>query len=316
MKRTTKPLEDYIEHMWLPLGGFIQRTTKPTRDYIHQKLHVLITMMYQESLWRERSLTGSRELSRFHARRSRERWRPSACRFTEFFPFLYVWGWPSRGGVIILEHATAVDCEFLGLNHLNILREGRALKQEDEDGICRKLLHLGAKWWDSEERFRDMERWSRDAMGRRMTEDLKYDPTTRETSQLVVGWPSTGGLWVACLEHCYFRINQYERTHHSPDEAVLLRLARNMDEKCQVLRDHFEAKFYEGVQDVEGHNFVNSWETKIHGEVGPMMVLRGRVYEAASPGPAWWRPESSEDEEDEDDDDEEYDEEDDDEDED
>ena len=63
-----------------------------------------------------------------------------------------LWGWPSRGGVIVLERAMAPDFEFLGLIQTNP-PELRDTDQENEDIFCQQLLLLGAKWYDSIERY-------------------------------------------------------------------------------------------------------------------------------------------------------------------
>lgn len=55
-----------------------------------------------------------------------------------------VWGWPSRGGVIVLRYVTAVDFDFLGLDPVDppMLRDR---DQDTEDVFCQRLLLLGAK---------------------------------------------------------------------------------------------------------------------------------------------------------------------------
>jgi hypothetical protein len=63
-----------------------------------------------------------------------------------------IYAWPSRGGVIILDDAEAIDFEFLGLNPLDP-PEKRLEDQSAEDPFCQRLLLLGAKWWDSEARY-------------------------------------------------------------------------------------------------------------------------------------------------------------------
>ena len=60
--------------------------------------------------------------------------------------------WPSPGGVIILSSAEAIDFEYLNLNPLNPPLH-RLNDQDAEDAFCKKLLMLGAKWWDSEARY-------------------------------------------------------------------------------------------------------------------------------------------------------------------
>ena len=69
--------------------------------------------------------------------------------FGEFHVILF--GWPSRGGIIVLEPVTAPDFEFLGLIQTGP-PELRDVDQENEDIFCQKLLLLGAKWYDSIER--------------------------------------------------------------------------------------------------------------------------------------------------------------------
>ena len=48
-------------------------------------------------------------------------------------------------------------------------------------------------------------------------------------------------------------------------------MARTMDERCQIMREKFRAKFYEDVRQYEGQAFVNAWDWKITGEVGPLL---------------------------------------------
>ena len=104
-----------------------------------------------------------------------------------------IFGWPSRGGVIILSAVTHVDFTFLGLSTTNPpltrrscltattptgdnkgqsysgiassandpagwqpAKEGKEKEQDDEDeedAFCQRLLLLGAKWWDNEKRY-------------------------------------------------------------------------------------------------------------------------------------------------------------------
>lgn len=45
----------------------------------------------------------------------------------------------------------ALDFEFLGLNAVN-LSMTRDANQGAEDGLCQRLLLLGAKWFDSNQR--------------------------------------------------------------------------------------------------------------------------------------------------------------------
>lgn len=60
-----------------------------------------------------------------------------------------LWAWPSRGGLIVLQCATAVDFDFLGLDR-GMPPLQRHSSPSAEDDFCRRLLLLGAKWWDSQ----------------------------------------------------------------------------------------------------------------------------------------------------------------------
>ncbi|KAL2815186.1 hypothetical protein BJX63DRAFT_431005 [Aspergillus granulosus] len=88
-----------------------------------------------------------------------------------------IYGWPSRGGLIVL-NATLVDFEFLGWNPRH--PPDREKDQDKEDGICQRLLQLGATWYDSEGRlgfldgFEDNPEWSKSKM-----ESGGYPPLTR-----------------------------------------------------------------------------------------------------------------------------------------
>lgn len=121
----------------------------------------------------------------------------------------FIYAWPSRGGVIVLQEPEAIDFEFLGLDPLDPLLQ-RSDDQDSEDDFSKRLLLLGAKWWDSEERFRFAapSKMTSDWLGnkRSVNSDNSFrdvwrpDPTMRERRWVKVGWPSTGGLWVSEFE--------------------------------------------------------------------------------------------------------------------
>ena len=82
-----------------------------------------------------------------------------------------------------------------------------------------------------------------------------------------VGWPTTDGLWLAEFDTNLYGIEE--------DDLLLadilrLRLARTMDERCAILRDHFNATFYEDIQDYNGYSFLNMWDETKTGEAGPL----------------------------------------------
>ena len=50
-------------------------------------------------------------------------------------------------------------------------------------------------------------------------------------------------------------------------------MARIMDGRRAILRDRSKATFYGYVKDYKWYAFLNSWETKDTGEVGPLLQL-------------------------------------------
>lgn len=56
-----------------------------------------------------------------------------------------------------------------------------------------------------------------------------------------VGWLTTGGLWVAELDTRLRRLDEDDDLVHS--DPVRLILAYTMDERREILREHFDASF-------------------------------------------------------------------------
>jgi hypothetical protein len=67
-------------------------------------------------------------------------------------PDIVIYNRPSIGGVINLEGASIAEFDVLGLDRSSPL-ENRHDNEAQEDAFCRKLLLLGAKWWDSYDRY-------------------------------------------------------------------------------------------------------------------------------------------------------------------
>jgi len=182
-----------------------------------------------------------------------------------------LYAWPSRGGLIVLEGTDAIDFTFLGLDRLDPpLR--RDSDQAAEDSFCQQLLLLGAKWWDSEERYRFLaevsERMS-PAISE-LDEEKKPYPTMREKRWVKVGWPSKppGGLWVAEFETDMYDIEEEE--NRVPEDAARVMLARDMDERCEILR-RLGGRFFGSLDEYEGEAFLRAWDEKVEGEVGPLV---------------------------------------------
>ncbi|KAL9106049.1 MAG: hypothetical protein Q9227_008892 [Pyrenula ochraceoflavens] len=223
-----------------------------------------------------------------------------------------IYGWPSLGGVIILDDVEAIDFDFLGLDRLNPpLRRSSPLlstinqssdgrtaisnDQDSEDTFCRQLLLLGAKWWDSEFRYSLVSHLEACANGSAPTSRLfgyidissEPKPTMREKRWVKVGWPSLsngGGLWVSEFDTTFAGVDEENNLLPFEEGSARLKLAKTMDERCATLRDHFGGTFYPNVEDYkEGYTFLKSWskyadqkndrsDEKIQGEVGPLLT--------------------------------------------
>ena len=190
-----------------------------------------------------------------------------------------IFAWPSRGGVIVLDDAEAIDFEFVGLNPLCPLTR-RLEDPADEDAFCQRLLLLGAKWWDSEARYSLVaamavpERPEDQRVNSAFYLKDQPPPTRREKRDVRVGWPSSGGgVWVGEWDWTWAGIDDEEEHLLPPDDVSLgkLRMARTMDERCMLLRDRFQAAFYSNVEDYQGYAFLNSWAAKTTGEVGALL---------------------------------------------
>lgn len=194
--------------------------------------------------------------------------------FTDTEAHIYVW--PSKGGVIILNGADAIDFEFLALNPLDP-PTSRLPDQADEDDFCQRLLLLGAKWWDSEARYDIVSVVEDEAQGIQRTGMVfniqeEPEPTMREKRLVKVAWPSTGGVWIADFDTTWAGVDEVDPL--LPDDADVgrLKMARTMDERSVLLRDRFEATFYADVGGFEGYAFFNCWDSKSGGEVGPLLL--------------------------------------------
>ena len=122
-----------------------------------------------------------------------------------------VYGYPSTGGVLI-KGVSAV--ELLHLNLDRFKEANRSPDTADEDEFCKRLRNLGAVWWPSEgDKVA--------AFGERYL--------LKEEIIVQTGWPSSGnGVWVLKYDAKKWK----ERF-----EAMLLQLALNMDERCQIIKE-------------------------------------------------------------------------------
>ena len=188
-----------------------------------------------------------------------------------------VWGWPSRGGVVVLRRVTAVDFDFLGLDPVDppMLRDR---DQDAEDAFCQRLLLLGAKWFDSDERRGFIAGLAEDDES--CIDELRAGeqpaPTLMERRWVAVAYPDGrgpegAGLWVAEFDTVMQGL--LEADNVVPTNASQVQLARNMAEKVEILK-RLRGKFYASLEEYErggGKACLNSWATKTTGEVGPLV---------------------------------------------
>ena len=124
-----------------------------------------------------------------------------------------IFGWPSTGGTLIKESANIVDLTFLGADRLHPSR--RAATNAEEDHFCDKLRKVGAKWWEDEQSYLDV------AIGAR-------EPTESEERELILAWPSNGGVWILT----------YPTESAIPKDFGRINMALDMDERSSVMKEY------------------------------------------------------------------------------
>ncbi|CAO2657864.1 Nn.00g071240.m01.CDS01 [Neocucurbitaria sp. VM-36] len=180
-------------------------------------------------------------------------------------------GWPSRGGIIVLESATPPDFDFLHLDPLDPpLR--RCADQDAEDVFCQALLRLGATWWDSEARrafVGKLESFDDEALDA-VEADEDLEPTRLESGWVRVAWPShtPGALCVLACEKLIMGRKGDEKLR--PEHYGLVSLARTMDERCTVLQ-RLGGTMYASIDEFQGPTFLKAWEENHQGEKGPLI---------------------------------------------
>lgn len=154
-----------------------------------------------------------------------------------------------------------------------------------EDAFCQRLLLLGAKWWDSEARYRIVGRVG--AGDEPAIEDVEEgkmeEPALRERRWVRVGWEEAaavgprvvghdnkvGGLWVLDRDTNMHGILEEENL--VPTDAGRVNLARSIEEQCEILKG-MGAKFFCGLEDHTGTStFLRAWEWKWEGEIGELV---------------------------------------------
>jgi len=178
-----------------------------------------------------------------------------------------IWGWPSRGGLIVLERAGPLDFDHLGLNRLQPATF-RASDQNEEDAFCQKLLQLGARWFDSRERYGFFANLCDEGEPEHQAimDDEEPAPSDMERRWVSVGLEESG-FWVLEYDRNIFYAREMQNI--APSDASRVMLAETMQERCAILKD-MGAKFYREASEYAGLACINAWETKETGEHGPL----------------------------------------------
>ncbi|KAI9676606.1 MAG: hypothetical protein M1822_008320 [Bathelium mastoideum] len=177
----------------------------------------------------------------------------SRSRIKFILRYAFIYAHPSHGGVIVSSPAYVADFKFLGLDPLRPPRQSHiapvtpietktpfAWGQEAEDDFVRRLLLLGAKWYDSEARFNILNEWECIACGMGGENQPKPYSEIRVDS----GW----------------RLSEQPRPTMRQESAKWkeLSLAMTIDERCKLLKERFGAKFSADVHDYKGYWFLDA----------------------------------------------------------
>lgn len=164
---------------------------------------------------------------------------------------LSLWAWPSKGGLIVLDNATAPDLSFLDFHTTDPSRPldpakppmylttppTRHQDQRAEDMFAHKLLSLGAKYYESEARYRFLQELAADDPRaiQEMEDGIQAFPSYRERRWIKVAWPSREDkVWILDGEGEGYGGAGRKMV---PDDVARVLLARDMDERFKVIRD-------------------------------------------------------------------------------
>ncbi|KAI4246903.1 MAG: hypothetical protein LQ352_006270 [Teloschistes flavicans] len=121
-------------------------------------------------------------------------------------------GFPSAGGIYLLQNADPVELEFLSLDRFH--ETSRSNDAVEEDAFCQRMRAMGARWFDSEEEADE-------------GPPLEYRNGKRVgRTQLWLGWSANGGVWV-------LEIDEYEGARKGIGGRI--RNAKNMEERCKFI---------------------------------------------------------------------------------
>ncbi len=144
--------------------------------------------------------------------------------------------------------------------------------QQAEDKLCQRLLLLGAKWFDSYDRYSFVAGVAEDHDPSILALEAGEEqaPTTMERGWVSVAHSSglDGGVWVAEFDTVMYGMQ--EKNNLLPADAGKVLLAKTMDEKSEILKS-MGGKFFASLGQYDGAACLNGWEEKTEGEFGPLV---------------------------------------------
>lgn len=175
--------------------------------------------------------------------------------------------------MIALENPSIPDFDFLDLSRM-YPPTTRLSDSRTEDEFCKRLLLLGAKWYDSLSRLIFLRCIDGDAPDTLCIDALEDGseplPTQRERTWVSIAWPSTGEVVVAEWNTIMYGYGKDDDRFLPVEELGRLRLCKDMDEKATILKEWFEGKAIEDIQAYEGNWWLQIWDSKESGEHGKM----------------------------------------------
>jgi hypothetical protein len=144
--------------------------------------------------------------------------------------------------------------------------------QHAEDKLCQRLLLLGAKWFDSYDRYSFVAGVAEDHDPSILALEAEEEqaPTTMERRWVSVAQLSglDRGVWVAEFDTVMHGMQ--EKNNLLPADAGKVLLAKTMDEKGEILKS-MGGKFFASIEQYDGAACLNAWEEKTEGEFGPLV---------------------------------------------
>jgi hypothetical protein len=143
--------------------------------------------------------------------------------------------------------------------------------QQAEDKLSQRLLLLGAKWFDSYDRYSFVAGVAEDHDPSILALEAGEEqaPITMEMPVSVAHLSGQdGGVWVAEFDTVMYGMQ--EKNHLLPADAGKVLLVKTMDEKGEILK-RMGRKFFASLEQNDGAACLKAWKEKTKGEFGPLV---------------------------------------------